>query len=148
MMAAIQLIKANDVAGRFEVQTMSPAAIQVEMTRTISNHPLISTLKPAINFHYITNHWMTSYYDPMTEQVCVYDSLCNPQHRVSIHPQLVLLYGRHLANNVQFPNVTQQLMDPTCGAFSVAFALSLYLGVLPNPKILFHIQLERIFNIA
>jgi hypothetical protein len=87
--------------------------------------------KPSINIHLVNNHWVTSYYNPDTKKVHIYDSLwaAYATRFQSLLKQLQLVYGV-LEQDVYQP-VQQQGSDPLCGPFAVAFGFTLLLGQNP-----------------
>ena len=72
-------------------------------------------------------------YKPQTRTVYVYDSL-RSQNRISrIRNDINMLYGSRL--NIQYPMVTQQQDTTDCGAFAIAFAFSILVGIPPETQV-------------
>jgi hypothetical protein len=88
--------------------------------------------KPSINIHLVNNHWVTSYYNPNTKKVHIYDSLWSSYATrfQSLLKQLQLVYGV-LEQDVVYQPVQRQGSDPLCGPFAVAFGFTLLLGQNP-----------------
>lgn len=112
---------------------ITPAQFQV--LNNLSEKPIvpyIPTDKISINIHYTHQHWLTSVYYPGRNVIKVYDSLYSKSRIKDIKRQLEILYGNRSA--IEYPSVTQQHSDPSCGAFAIAFAFSALLGIPPESQ--------------
>ena len=95
--------------------------------------PYIPSDKISINIHHTYDHWITTVYKPQTRTVYVYDSL-RSQNRISrIRNDINMLYGSRL--NIQYPMVTLQQGTTDCGAFAIAFAFSILVGIPPETQV-------------
>ena len=94
--------------------------------------PYIPQDKFSVNIHHIDSHWITSVFRPQNKTVYIYDSLRRSDRISRIKKDLTILYGNNL--NIQYPNVTQQQNMPDCGAFAVAYAFIVLLGIPPETQ--------------
>ena len=94
--------------------------------------PYIPQDKFSVNIHHIDSHWITSVFRPQNKTVYIYDTLRRSDRISRIKKDLTILYGNNL--NIQYPNVTQQQNMPDCGAFAVAYAFSVLLGIPPETQ--------------
>ena len=104
--------------------------------------PYIPPDKISVNIHHIDGHWLTSVFRPQNRTVCIYDSLRQSNRILSrIRTDLAILYGPNL--HIHYPMVTQQQNMPDCGAYAIAYAFSILLGIPPETQI-YNVNLMRI----
>ena len=113
---------------------ITPAEMALFLTDSSLSRPPVPPDTSSINIHNIADHWVTSIYSPDTSRISVYDSLYRIEHVYQILPQIKLLYGTQHLDRIDFIPVTQQGSDPSCGAFAIAFAFSLCLGIPPESQ--------------
>ena len=133
---AYELMRKDPSANKFHIGYYTPCEMDFKLN---TMHPSswatlhVPNDKCSIMIHYLSKHWVTSYWDPKTSSVYIYDSLANyaGHRREELLTQLKMLYGVE-NDNLQYMKVTQQASDPVCGVLAVAFGFSLLLGEKPE----------------
>ena len=130
---ALNLLKMNsDVILEPYMGFKTPCELKFLMDQHILSLPThIPDDKFSINIHPLTNHWVTTCYDPYAKTLKAFDSLKSDAHLSELIPQVELLYGKAKAQTLQYVAVTQQTTEPICGVMAIAFAFSCFLGMDP-----------------
>jgi hypothetical protein len=74
------------------VGTILQAEFQVLLTYTVQPRPRIPLNRLAVNIHFTNQHWVTSWQDPCTRTIHIFDSLTSSTRLQEILPSLVLFY--------------------------------------------------------
>jgi hypothetical protein len=112
----------------------TPAELLVLASHPSDPKNRIPVNKNCILIHYITYHWVTSYYKSYTRQLILYDSLKSENHFEETKKQLICVYENKLVQQMKYPAVKQQNAFPTCGALALPYSVTLFLG--KNPEVL------------